>query len=457
MMFGADCPPNLRAAILRLAGDTIPTPIGGGAASAGEEREDHADAPEQPASELAAAALKIRAKTMFAGTIGVPVASGEAAAAEKPTYGLIKLASSVVEKDLEPALFDRYAKHRPCGLLNQYEAVGMLIGDILGLPLVPPDKAERVGKVVQLLIKAFPAEVKKTRRKAAHKGDLRQQAAAESLVLCRAVDLPLPSAEECAAAAAARKRAKQPKPQPEPAPPAAPSSPSAEAEADAAKQEYDQAIQGGSISRRWSCSVPGYAPRPHPSYELDRPFLPGFRGAGGATGEEMWDPDAPPCIPSDERPEKLFGSEVVAKATAAASVLERNWPQEPDPRIPPEDRTIIEPWEEVEREENEEMARVQYKFALRRLAEAFPELELPAKLYEWLRASEVPTRPCPCGAGQLAQWPWMLQTASLGFCPGAVAETESGYKHICGRHIWEKMCWRNEWVEAWPGGKWLDY
>ena len=102
------------------------------------------------------------------------------------------------------------------------------------------------------------------------------------------------------------------------------------------------------------------------------------------------------------------------------------------------------------------MARVQYKFALRRLAEAFPELELPAKLHEGLRASEVPTRPCPCGAGQLAQWPWMLQTASLGFCPGAVAETESGYKHICGRHIWEKMCWRNEWVEAWPGGKWLD-
>ena len=43
-------------------------------------------------------------------------------------------------------LFERHAEHRPCGLLCRYGAVGMLISDVLGLPLVPWELAEPVGK-----------------------------------------------------------------------------------------------------------------------------------------------------------------------------------------------------------------------------------------------------------------------------------------------------------------------
>ena len=58
--------------------------------------------------------------------------------------------------------------------------------------------------------------------------------------------------------------------------------------------------------------------------------------------------------------------------------------------------------EDEGREEREEVARVRYKHALRKLAEAFPELEIPAGLSAGLHASEQGTRPCAlplwCGA-----------------------------------------------------------
>lgn len=36
-------------------------------------------------------------------------------------------------------LFEPRAKHRPCGVLDRYEAMGMLVGDALGgyVPLLP--------------------------------------------------------------------------------------------------------------------------------------------------------------------------------------------------------------------------------------------------------------------------------------------------------------------------------
>ena len=40
----------------------------------------------------------------------------------------------------------RHAAHRPCGLLCKRGAIGMLIADLLGLPLVPWVLAEPVGK-----------------------------------------------------------------------------------------------------------------------------------------------------------------------------------------------------------------------------------------------------------------------------------------------------------------------
>ena len=39
------------------------------------------------------------------------------------------------------------------------------------------------------------------------------------------------------------------------------------------------------------------------------------------------------------------------------------------------------------------------------------------------------------GRGVLAQWPWVVQTAQLGFCD-------------CGMASWELTCWRCEWIGA---------
>ena len=92
-----------------------------------------------------------------------------------------------------------------------------------------------------------------------------------------------------------------------------------------------------------------YIPCPHPGYSSGEPFLPGFRGHGGGKGEERWDPARPPCIPSDERPDKVFGSEQAAKATAACASLERSLPR------PTEDS---DEEEDEGREEREEVARI---------------------------------------------------------------------------------------------------
>jgi hypothetical protein len=50
-------------------------------------------------------------------------------------------------------------------------------------------------------------------------------------------------------------------------------------------------------------------------------------------------------------------------------------------------------------------------------------------------ASQHHTRPCPCGRGALAKWPWVVQTARWGFCD-------------CWMASWELTCWRGEWIKA---------
>ena len=47
------------------------------------------------------------------------------------------------------------------------------------------------------------------------------------------------------------------------------------------------------------------------------------------------------------------------------------------------------------------------------------------------------TRPCPCGRGALAKWPWVVQQDHLGFCD-------------CWMASWEIQCWRSEWIKAGP-------
>ena len=159
------------------------------------------------------------------------------------------------------------------------------------------------------------------------------------------------------------------------------------------------------------------------------PSIPGYRGTPGGSEDELnWNPTAPPCVPSDQRVERMFGSEMAAKASAAAGWLERNLPGE-------------EGHEFDDDAEQEEAARVRYKYALRKLSAAFPELDTPVMdMCAGLHASQQRTRECPCGAGLLAQWPWVLQTVDLGFCG-------------CEKADWEQICWRTEWISAWPGAK----
>ena len=77
------------------------------------------------------------------------------------------------------------------------------------------------------------------------------------------------------------------------------------------------------------------------------------------------------------------------------------------------------------------MKMLKYRQALKRLGAAFPELELCVQeQLEGVRAAEHSSRPCPCGHGRLAQWPWALQTEALGVCD-------------CTEQL---ISWRCEWI-----------
>ena len=125
-----------RVRILPLTSNNIEQSLVDGAAPVGGPGPEHGQVREEAPAELAASALKERAAVMFSGNSGAPVASGEAAAAKEPTFLLIRDAWTAIES-LPAALFEKHAQHRPCGLLDQYEAVAMLIADFLGEPLLP--------------------------------------------------------------------------------------------------------------------------------------------------------------------------------------------------------------------------------------------------------------------------------------------------------------------------------
>ena len=94
--------------------------------------------------------LKRRADIKFSGQTGAVVSSGRGLATTAPTYGLAKDVTLLVRK-LPSALFDKNLKHRPCGLLCKLGAAGMLICDVLGLPLTPWVLAEPIGKAAAKL------------------------------------------------------------------------------------------------------------------------------------------------------------------------------------------------------------------------------------------------------------------------------------------------------------------
>ena len=100
---------------------------------------------------------------MFSGKTGVVVPSGDVEATSAPSLQLICDVIEVVDA-LPDELFDRHAEHRPCGLLDRAGAYGMLIGDVLGLPLLPWILAEPVGKAAAKLKKKIPEKKKEVKK-----------------------------------------------------------------------------------------------------------------------------------------------------------------------------------------------------------------------------------------------------------------------------------------------------
>jgi len=84
-------------------------------------------------------------------------------------------------------------------------------------------------------------------------------------------------------------------------------------------------------------------------------------------------------------------------------------------------------------EDGVEIRRIQYKRMLKRLSEAFPELELQVpQLLEGVSADEHNSCACPCGAGRLPQWPWVAAMPGKGFCDCSDASYHLG----CARSDW---------------------
>ena len=125
--------------------------------SGGEQAKGHEEDEEQLPAEVQMDILKQRASKMFSGESGWVVPSGYGEATSAPSYGLINNIIEVVDA-LPHTLFDRSAEHRPCGLLDRYDAYGMLLGDVLGRPLLPWELAKPIGSAAAKLKKKIPGE-----------------------------------------------------------------------------------------------------------------------------------------------------------------------------------------------------------------------------------------------------------------------------------------------------------
>ena len=155
-----------------------PAPHAAGEPMAG--REEPGEGPEELPAQVPLAELRRRAGIMFSGATGAVVASGGTAATSAPTFWLIEGVIEVVDA-LPPKLFDRWAEHRPCGLLDKRSAYGMLVCDVHGLPLLPYTLAEPIGKVALKLKNELPGEKAKAKKKAKRSGADPEEAAAAAL------------------------------------------------------------------------------------------------------------------------------------------------------------------------------------------------------------------------------------------------------------------------------------
>ena len=290
--------------------------------------------------------------------------------------------------------------------LDREEAVGYLVTGAMHLPLLSPDEARAIGKRVGSIVGPLNATVKDMRKRGQGVAALLRTGAALSLAPppCKkkATPPPLPPPEPPSTIP-------PPPPPPPLPPPTVPLPPPSAPLPAAASQPLVDYIDAGDTS------VPFFAAVRHPE-------IPGYRGRpGGDEAERFWNPAKPPCVPSDHRPAQLFNSREAAEAIGAAAQVERFAPS-PDGPADSEEEWDEEPYEH---------ALLSHKHALRRLRKSFPEV-----------AEEHHTRPCPCGRGALAQWPWVAQTAQAGFCE-------------CWMAGWELTNWRSEWIAAgYPGLAW---
>ena len=155
-------------------------------------------------------------------------------------------------------------------------------------------------------------------------------------------------------------------------------------------------------------------------------------------------PPAPPAPPppagtrasSAELYDKVFGSMEAAKAAATAERYENSMHLlariRENVKELEEGDDASEFWIEYD-EDGVEIQRIQYKRMLKRLSEAFPELELQvSQLLEGVCADEYNSHACPCGTGRLPQWPWVIALPGKGFCDCP----DSSYYLGCERSDW---------------------
>ena len=60
---------------------------------------------------------------------------------------------------------------------------------------------------------------------------------------------------------------------------------------------------------------------PKPTFRWRDDSIPGYRGCpGGDEAGRFWNPEKPPCVPSDHRPTHIFTSREAAEAAGSASI-----------------------------------------------------------------------------------------------------------------------------------------
>ena len=286
--------------------------------------------------------------------------------------------------------------------LDREEATGYVLAAAIGKPMLSPKEARAIGKRIGNSLGEKGALGKELRE---HK---KRGTSSEQLLLAAAtLNLSPPSRAAAQSTVPAAEDADEAAAEPSPSPPPAappPSVPIATVTTDPPVDYAQKYLDAGDFTHAF------FAAELHPE-------IPGYRGRpGGAGGEpdgRFWNPAKPPCVPSDHRPAHLFNSREAAEAAGMAARVEMF-----EPPAEGDDEYYYG-------EEQYEVACVKHKHAMRRLREAFPEVS----------GEESHRRPCPCGRGALAMWPWVVQTAQQGFCE-------------CDMASWERTCWRSEWIAA---------